>query len=93
MLSLFPQISLRYQLVYFGSRSMVCDPTLGPSGTTQPLFRRGTDRDRFETGLLWLYRDVEQLLVARGLTFEPDEELLHNIGKLYQCEACAKLAL
>ena len=41
------QIPLRYQLLFMASRSFIRDPVVG-NGTTLPLFRRGTERDRFD---------------------------------------------
>jgi hypothetical protein len=75
---------------------MICDPIAGLNGlhgVTLPLFKRGTERERFERALYWLAKTIEQLLKARGLKFEPREELLFNINKLFQCDACFKLAL
>ena len=41
------QIPLRYQLLFMASRSFIRDPVVG-NGTTLPLFRRGTERERFD---------------------------------------------
>ena len=41
------QIPLRYQLLFMASRSFIRDPVIG-NGTTLPLFRRGTERERFD---------------------------------------------
>jgi hypothetical protein len=74
------------------SRSFIRDPVVG-NGTTLPLFRRGTERDRFDRAVLWLKRAVEQLLQSRGVFYEPTQHILCNIHALFYCEMCPKLAI
>ena len=58
-----------------------------------PLFRRNVDKDRYERGILWLKRDIEQILLCRGLTYETNKDILYNIHQLFLCEMCPKLAV
>eukprot|EP00598_Pedospumella_elongata_P000321 CAMPEP_0184971788 /NCGR_PEP_ID=MMETSP1098-20130426/3964_1 /TAXON_ID=89044 /ORGANISM="Spumella elongata, Strain CCAP 955/1" /LENGTH=400 /DNA_ID=CAMNT_0027493981 /DNA_START=63 /DNA_END=1262 /DNA_ORIENTATION=+ len=50
--SKYLEIPLRYQLLFMASRSFIRDPVVG-NGTTLPLFRRGTERERFDRAVLW----------------------------------------
>ncbi|CAN0448765.1 unnamed protein product, partial [Hapterophycus canaliculatus] len=50
---------------YLG-RSAVRDNVTG-AGVAYPLFRRGVEKERFDRGVYLLGRDVEQMLMARGL--------------------------
>eukprot|EP01032_Pedospumella_encystans_P008984 gene8984-10606_t len=86
------EIPLRYQLLFMASRSFIRDPVVA-NGTTLPLFRRGTERERFDRAVLWLKRAVEQLLQSRGVTYEPNQHILSNIHALFSCEMCPKIAI
>ncbi len=75
-----------------GSRSFIRDPVTS-NGTTLPLFRRNVEKDRFDRAVQWLRRAVEQLLMARGVPYEPTQNLLLNVHALFQCEMCPKLSI
>ena len=67
MLSKYLQVPVRYRIVHFSSRSFLKDRVQGVGGEF-PLYRRGVDRERFETGVMYLNRNVQQLVCSRGLT-------------------------
>ncbi|KAJ1458949.1 hypothetical protein M885DRAFT_479610 [Pelagophyceae sp. CCMP2097] len=77
------QVSLRYQLVFSASRSLVLDALAGAAGTTYPLFRKDVERRRFDAGVRLLQADVEQLLSAAGRAYAPTGGILGNLRKLY----------
>jgi hypothetical protein len=52
-------VTLRYRLVHRSSRSYVWDDAV--SGSQFPLFWKGVERDRFETAVALLNKDIEQL--------------------------------
>jgi len=88
--SKYLEVPLRYQLLFMGSRSFIRDPVAG-GGSTLPLFRRNVEKDRFDRAVLWLKRNVEQLLVNRGIAYEPTYHILRNVHSLFQCEMCPKI--
>lgn len=59
---------------------------------TIPLYRRNVEKERFERALLWLRKDVEQLLLSRGIPFDPALDVLANLHQLFACELCPRLA-
>jgi hypothetical protein len=72
---------------------MIFDPIIGNNGVTLPLYKRGVERERFERAVVWLEKNVQQLLATKGLKYETREELLFNINKIFRCETCHKLAI
>ena len=102
LLSKYLEVPLRYQLIYQASRSMIRDPissgglpsstSISGGGLVLPLYRRNVDRDRFERALIWLQRDVEQLLACRGLGFDTKKDMLGNLQQLFVCDMCPRLA-
>ena len=56
---------------------------------TLPLFRRNVEKVRFEKALSWLKRDVEQILMARGIRYEAQQDLLGNLRRFFTIEAAA----
>ena len=63
------------------------------ANSTFPLSRRGVEKERFERALVWLRKDVEQLLLSRGIPFEPSIDPLANLQQLFICEMCPRLAI
>jgi len=90
--SKYLEVPLRYQLMFYASRSMIRDPVQANSSAL-PLFRRGTERERFDRAIVWLKRDIEQLLLTRGIPYEPSRCILFNINKVFEHEMCPTLAL
>lgn len=98
LVSKYLEVPLRYQLLFFASRSLIKDPVAAPlslgaggglqNGVVLPLYRSGVDKQRFECALQWLRVDVEQLLQSRGAVFNPRLGLLFNIQQLFACESC-----
>lgn len=88
--SKYLEVPLRYQLLFYASRSMIRDPV---HGLTLPLFRRGTERERFERAIVWLKRDVEQLLSTRGVVYDQSKDILYNINLLYINELGTSLGM
>jgi hypothetical protein len=106
LVSKYLEVPLRYQLLFYASRSMIRDPiattvphntaavsSAAQAGVTLPLYRRGNERERFEQALQWLRADVEQLLQTRGVPYVPRQSLLYNINQLFNCELCPTVAL
>ncbi len=100
IVSVYWKIPLRYQLVFQASRSMIRDPVTGGAssssangGLVLPLYRKNVDRDRFERALVWLQRDIEQLLSSRGVAYDLKKDMLCNLHQLFVCEMCPKLGI
>ena len=83
-------VPLRYQLLFFASRSMIRGP-IQSSGAALPLYKRGTERERFDRALVWLQRDVLQLLQSRKIPYNNRMSMLCNVGHLFACEMCPSL--
>jgi hypothetical protein len=105
LVSKYLEVPLRYQLLFYASRSMIRDPiavtvpyntaavsSAAQAGVTLPLYRRGNERERFEQAVQWLRSDVEQLLQTRGVPYVPRQSLLYNINQLFSCEMCPTVA-
>ena len=60
MLSKYLHVNLRYRIVPFSSRSYLKDEVNDPHGE-YPLYKKGSDRDRYERAILFLRKDVEQV--------------------------------
>ncbi len=102
------QVSLRYQLLFYASRSMILDVVaianphnsvagggsgaVAAGGVALPLYRRGIEKERFDIAVHWLRCDIEQLLLSRGLVFSPKQGILFNVQQLFSCDVCASLA-
>lgn len=91
LVSKYLDIPLRYQLLYYSSRSLIRDPIHGLN-QAYPLFRKNTERERFDRAIVWLKKDVEQVLLTRGLVFDPTKDILYNLSQLFSCELCPALA-
>jgi UV radiation resistance-associated gene protein len=91
LISKYLEIPLRYQLLYYSSRSMIRDPIHGLN-QAYPLFRKNTERERFDRAIVWLKKDVEQVLLTRGLVYDPLKDILFNLNQLFSCELCPALA-
>eukprot|EP01035_Chromulina_nebulosa_P017769 gene17769-23371_t len=89
--SKYLEIPLRYQLFYYASRSMIRDPITG-IGQALPLYRKNNDRERFERAVIWLKKDIEQLLSSRGLNYDSKKDMLFNINQLFACQLCQGMA-
>ncbi len=87
---IFPQIPLRYEVIYNSSRSLIRDPVVGRGGAL-PLYKRGVERDRFDRAIQWLQKDIEQLLMIRGGTYDKKKSILGNLKQLFACEECLKM--
>lgn len=88
--SKYLDIPLRYQLFYYSSRSMIRDSVSGLNQAL-PLFRKNTEKERFDRALEWLRKDIEQVLQTRGILYEPTKDILQNLNKLFVCELCPSL--
>jgi len=73
---------LRYPIIMQGSRSFIRDPG-ATTPTANPLFRQsGPSRvasDKLSTAVLWLQRDVEQILKTVGWTYDIKSGILENL--------------
>ena len=78
--------------MFYASRSMIRDPVQA-NGNALPLFRRGTERERFDRAIVWLKRDIEQLLLTRGIPYEANKCILFNVNKIFEHEMGLSFAL
>jgi hypothetical protein len=98
LISKYFDIPLRYQLIFCASRSLIADTnpptplTTAVAPVLMPLFKRGVERERFDCAVAWLKKDVQQILLTRGLEYEHKRELLYNLDKFFTCRLCQKLA-
>jgi hypothetical protein len=69
---------------------MIRDPTQ-INGLALPLYRKGVEKERFENGMKWLQRNIEQLINSRGLTYNSKKSMLYNINQLFECLICPKI--
>mmetsp|Transcript_9147 Transcript_9147/g.13789 ORF Transcript_9147/g.13789 Transcript_9147/m.13789 type:complete len:478 (-) Transcript_9147:153-1586(-) len=89
--SKYLQVPLRYEVIYQSSRSMIRDTVTG-RGLAYPLFKRGVERDKFDRALMWLQKDVEQIMALRSFTYDRKKSILGNLKHLFSCEMCRKLS-
>jgi hypothetical protein len=70
---------------------MIRDAVVGRGGPL-PLFKRGVERDRFDRAMMWLQKDIEQLMMIRtGATYDKRKSLLANLKQVFACEDCLKM--
>lgn len=70
---------------------MIRDNAVGRGGAL-PLFKRGVERDRFDRALLWLQKDIEQLMMIRnGTAYDKRKSMLANLKQIFACEECLKM--
>ena len=87
LVSKYLEIPLRYQLLFFASRSIIRDPVQkDPKEQNLPLYRKDVEPERFRRAMQWLTRDVEQLLAARDVAYAPNKDLLYNLSRLFRSE-------
>jgi len=87
LLSKYQQISLRYQLLYYSSRSMMRDATAqGSTNQNLPLYRTNTEPERFRKAVLWLAKDIEQILMIKGQAYDRRKDLLFNLHQIFLSE-------
>jgi len=85
--SKYLEIPLRYQLLFFASRSMIRDPVQkDPKEQNLPLYRKDVEPERFRRAFHWLTRDVEQLLAARNIAYVRNKDILYNLGLFFKEE-------
>jgi len=68
ILSNIYNVTFRYRLIYRSSRSFSCDDIV--SSTMFPLFWKGVERDKFETGVILLNKNINQFKSCIGETAE-----------------------
>ena len=87
LLSKYQQINLRYQLLYYSSRSMIRDPTAsGSMNQNLPLYRSNTEPERFRKAVLWLAKDIEQIIMTKGMTYDRNKGILFNLHTIFKNE-------
>ena len=95
LISKYLDCPLRYQLLYYSSRSMIKDiiafPALASAtATTQgvilPLYRRGIERERFELAIQWVKCDIQQIMLCRQLSYNIEECMLANMYRFFTFE-------
>lgn len=52
-----------------------------------PLYKKGTEKECFDRAILWLRRDVQQILVAVGLEYDAQKNISFNINKVFLSHA------
>jgi len=84
--SKYLEVPLRYQLLFYASRSMIRDPLqANPLQQNLPLHRT-TEPERFKRAIVWLTKDVEQLLLTRSVPYEKNKDILYNLHMLFRTE-------
>lgn len=95
LISKYLECPLRYQLLYYASRSMIKDCIAFPSlsstaavsqGVILPLYRRGIERERFELAIQWVKCDIQQIMLCHQLSYNNDECMLANMYKFFTLE-------
>uniref|UniRef100_K3WUK5 UV radiation resistance-associated gene protein n=1 Tax=Globisporangium ultimum (strain ATCC 200006 / CBS 805.95 / DAOM BR144) TaxID=431595 RepID=K3WUK5_GLOUD len=86
MLSKYLQVNLRYRVVPYSSRSYLKDEINDPHGE-YPLYKKGSDRERYEKAIYFLRKNVEQLLFSRGLDPTVGSPILARLKALTDSEA------
>lgn len=82
--SKYLEVPLRYQLLFYASRSIIRDPVQkDPKDQNLPLYRKDVEPERFKRAFQWLSKDVEQLLLARQVKYERNRDLLANLSRLF----------
>jgi hypothetical protein len=69
---------------------MIKDSVIGRGGAL-PLFKRGVERERFDRAREWLLRDIEQLMLFRGIPYEKKRGMLGNLKALFSYEESTKI--
>ena len=83
----FMGLTLRYSPLVQGSRSMMCDSANNNTSTgILPLFRRGAEKDKFDRAVMWLERDVQQILKSSGATYSSKAGMLENLHSFFRNE-------
>ncbi|KDO27485.1 hypothetical protein SPRG_07074 [Saprolegnia parasitica CBS 223.65] len=85
MLAKYLDVNLRYTIVHCSSRSFMRDDVNDPY-IEYPLFKRGVEKDRFEKACVFLKKDVEQLMQARGLDIVVNSQLLIRLKSIVDAE-------
>jgi hypothetical protein len=75
-------------LIFCGSRSAIGDATLPSPGPIQgslalPLYKKGVERERFDRAILWLKRDIQQILLVLSEEYESKKNILFNVNKIF----------
>ena len=52
-----------------------------------PLYKKGVEKNRFDRAILWLKRNVQQILISMGLEYEINKNILYNIDKIFNSYA------
>ena len=61
--------------------------------TTLCLYRKGVERDKFERALLWLQRNIEQIVQTVGLEYKRNKHFLHNINEIFLNQLCPTMEI
>ena len=87
LLSKYLEIPLRWQVLFFASRSIIRDPAQkDPKDQNLPLYRKDVEPERFRRAVLLLTKDVEQLMQRRDIPFESNKGVLCNLHRLFRQE-------
>lgn len=59
-----------------------------------PLYKKGVEKDRFDRAVLWLGRDIQQILSHMGAEYEAKKNILYNVNKILLCySSCEKISV
>jgi hypothetical protein len=86
MLSKYLQVNLRYRIIPFSSKSFLKDEIKDPNGE-YPLYKKEVERDRYEKAIIFLRKNVEQLLFSRELDPTEGAPILARLKALVDAEA------
>lgn len=84
LLSKYLEIPLRYQLLFYASRSIIRDPVQrDPKEQNLPLYRKDVEPERFKRAFNWLAKDVEQICTTMNVPYEWNRDILCNLQNLF----------
>jgi TPP-dependent 2-oxoacid decarboxylase len=92
------QLSLRYHLTFSSSRSSIGESAAQFEGVftgsiVLPLYKKGVEKERFDRAILWLGRDILQILTYMGAEYEAKKNILYNVNKIFLCySSCEKIS-
>lgn len=56
----------------------------GPPGSKiLPLYKKGQEEKYFDQAIIWLKKDVQQIVLTVGVEYEYNKQILYNINKFF----------
>ena len=94
LISKYYEFPLRYQILYYASRSMIRDCIAIPAivsfskspfinGVVLPLYHQGVEKDRFDHGIIWLKCNIQQIMTNHHIPYYEHETILANMYRYF----------